>query len=315
VAVWLGKGGIVKSRLGITRTAIAAAFAAASGLAFAVDELEPNASIATAQRLQVVPGVSLEVKGVMGNAIGIVVADVDFYVFEGREKDKVTIDIDGGMKRQFGGRSVDTIVAIFGPGGTLLDQNTDAGFPVDPGSAEAPNGQFDARIDNFVLPATGAYTIGVSSYPRTFQNGGTLSENTLSSTANGTYTLVISLERSMLQINIDIKPGTDGEPSPINPKSKGNTPVALLSSLEFDTADVDQQSLRFGARGDESSLLRCNKGYTDVNADGKPDLLCHFDTQTAGFAPGDAKGIVTGSLKDGRQFEGHDVIKIVPVKQ
>jgi Bacterial pre-peptidase C-terminal domain len=312
VAVWFGKGGIVKPRLGITRTAIAAALAAASGLAFAVDELEPNASIATAQRLVIGPDSRAEVTGVIGNATGLVIADVDFYVFQGRAGDLVTIDIDGGMKPRFSGlRSVDTIVALFGPGGKKLADNNDVGLPLDPGSVH----QFDARIDNFKLPANGTYAIGVSSNPRHFLDGGALGDNTLGRDANGSYTLVISgVSPSLLRINVGIK-GANGEPAPINPKSKGNVPVMLLSSAEFNAADVDPQSLRFGAKGDESSLLRCNKGYTDVNGDGKPDLICHFDTQTAGFGPGDAKGIVTGSLKDGRQFEGHDVIKIVPVKQ
>jgi hypothetical protein len=310
----------MKWTLGIPKMAIAAAFAAASGasgLAFAIDEVEPNGTLAAAQRLQVIPGVSLELKAVMGNATGLIVADVDFYVFEGREKDKVTIDIDGGMKPRIFGvptpRMVDTNVALFGPGGALLSQKTD-GIPVDPGSSEAVNGHFDARIDSFELPATGTYAIGVSSENRTFRSDGTLDSNTLGANANGSYTLVITLERSMLQIAIDIKPGNGGEAAPVNPKGKGNIPVALLSSAEFNAAETDQNSLRFGAKGTEASLLRCDKGDADVDADGRPDLVCHFDNQTAGFAPGNLKGIITGSLKDGRRFEGSDLVKIVPVK-
>jgi Bacterial pre-peptidase C-terminal domain len=302
----------VNSNSGIRKTAITAAFLAAfgaSGLAFAIYEIEPNGSIATAQRLEIGHGGSAEVTAMLGNSTGLIVADVDFYVFEGREGDLVTLDIDGGMKLPgSGARSVDTVLAIFGPGG--WSQNDDAS--VDSGSTH----RFDARIDNFRLPATGTYLVGVSSYPRYFREDGTLTSNSLNSTSNGTYTLLISgVTPPLLQINVDVKPGNTDEAAPINPKSKGNIPVALLSSSDFNAPEVDEQSLRFGAQGDEASLLRCNKGDTDVNADGKRDLVCHFDTQTAGFEPGDLEGIVKGSLKDGRRFEGRGLLKVVPVKR
>ncbi|HSA90500.1 MAG TPA: hypothetical protein VLF42_11435, partial [Burkholderiales bacterium] len=124
----------MKSKLGIRRTAIAAAFVAAFGassLAFAIYEIEPNTTMATAQRLEIGDGGSVEVSAVLGNSIGGVVADVDFYVFEGQAGDVVTIDIDGGMKPRFSGlRSVDTIVALFGLGGRILTENNDAALPV-----------------------------------------------------------------------------------------------------------------------------------------------------------------------------------------
>ena len=238
--------------------------------------------------------------------------DVDFYVFEGRAGDLVTIDIDNGMKVRFSGlRNVDTIVALFGPGGRRLIENNDAALPLDAGSVH----QFDARIDNYKLPENGRYVVGVSSNPRNFLDDGVLASNTLGRDANGTYTLLISgVTPSLLRIDVEVRPGTPDAGAPLNAKSRGNTPVALLSSPEFDPAEVDQQTLRFGARGDEASFLRCHKGFADANADGKPDLLCHFDTQAAGFRTGDVAGIVTGRLKDGRRFEGRDALKLVPVK-
>lgn len=313
-------------KLRIGRTAITAAFLAASGAsgpAFAVGEIEPNASIATAQRLTIGPDGTAEVNGVIGNATGLVVADVDFYAFDGRAGDEVTIDIDGGMKRIPGvfvfppPREVDTIVALFAEGGKLLAQNNDAELPLDAGSEKALNGQFDARIDKVILPATGRYTVGVSSNPRFFLDDGTLGSNDLGRNANGSYTLLISgVTPSMIRIDAEIRVGgTPEDGAPVNPRSKGNIPVALLSSPEFDTPEVDQQSLRFGARGDEASWLRCNKADMDLNADGKPDLVCHFDTQKAAFEAGSIEGIVTGSLKDGRRFEGRSPRKIVPVKR
>lgn len=315
MAVSYIQGCDVSSNLGFGGTAITLAFAAiltANGPARAVNEQEPNASLATAQRLEIGPDGRVEVTGAIGNATGLVIADVDFYAFEGRAGDVVTIDINNGMKARFSGlRNVDTIVALFGPGGKLLIENNDAPLPLDSGSVH----QFDARIDKYKLTANGTHVVGVSSNPRNFLDGGWLASNTLGLNANGTYTLVISgVSPSLVRIGIEVKPGTSDEGAPVNLKSRGNTPVALLSAPEFDPAEVDHQSLRFGARGDEPSYLRCNKGYGDANADGKPDLLCHFDTQTAGFKAGDVVGIVTGYLKNGRRFEGRDVLKLVPVK-
>ena len=146
-------------------------------------------------------------------------------------------------------------------------------------------------------------------------DGGTLMSNTLNATSNGTYTLLISgVTPSMLHINVEVKPAPAARLLRSTPSRRAIS-VALLSSSEFNAPEVDEQSLRFGAQGDEASLLRCNKGDTDVNADGKRDLVCHFDTQTASFEPGDLEGIVKGGLKDGRRFEGRGLLKVVPVKR
>ena len=40
-------------------------------------------------------------------------------------------------------------------------------------------------------------------------------------------------------------------------------------------------SLTFGHSGDEKSLAFCDPGGQDVNGDGLPDLVCHFDNQLA----------------------------------
>jgi hypothetical protein len=112
-----------------------------------------------------------------------------------------------------------------------------------------------------------------------------------------------------LTVPIDIRPG--GTPNPINPRSQGSIPVAILSTPVFDApGQVDQLSLRFGPTGDENSLLRCHP--EDVNQDGRFDLLCHFDTQRAAFAEGDVAGIVKGQTLTGRPIRGMDSVRIVP---
>jgi hypothetical protein len=292
-----------------------AALLALPGLAWAASEREANHPVANAQTLEIgsitVDGVATTgaiVDGVIGNLAGPAVLDTDYYVFEGQAGDVVTVDIDGGMG---GLRSVDTILAIFGPGPgyQVLRQKDD--IARDAGSISP----FDARIDNFVLPASGMYVVGVSSTPRLFApaGGGTTSDSLNSARANGDYTLIVSgVSIAVLQISIELKPGSN-EVAPINPKSKGKVPVALLGAANFAVDDVDTSSVTFGHSGNEASLSKCGTP-TDVNGDLFPDLVCHFENQRAVWEPTDDEGILRGKLANGKKFEGRGWLKVVPVK-
>lgn len=298
--------------------AVAAALflaAGATNVAFALDEVEPNNSLLTAQRLFVTSS-SLQVDGKIGETspLATPVGDVDFFSFEAQEGDVLTVDIDQGMKPKDPlQRSVDTILAIFGP---LPDVRRVAEH-LDMDRSQAPDDGSDdfrdARIVNFRAAVSGTYVVGVSSKPRSFINGGgVLNPTDLRGNSNGSYKLIISGVTPLVQqINIEVKPGTD-EDAPVNPKAKGNIPVALLSSKAFDALKVKAESLTFGSTGDEKSWLRCHKEGVDINADGYKDLVCHFDNVAAEWQTDDVMGIVKGSTVDGRQFEGRGRLKIVP---
>jgi hypothetical protein len=267
-------------------------------------ESEVNDLIASAQRIEAPHG-NAAVTAVLGRTSGTAINDLDFYSFSGQEGDVVTLDIDGGMG---GLKNVDTVIALFDNNGKILRMNDDAAS-IDEGSIS----RYDSRIDNFRLPATGSYVVGVSSYPRYFLTGGSVSNPTR--LQNGDYSLVISgLTPPVQQINIDIKPGNDGL-APINPKSRGKIPVAILSSKDFNALNADLASLTFGATGDEASLSHCNPEGVDINHDGFVDLLCHFENQLAGFEKGDLEGILSGKQLDGSRFEGRSFLKIVPEKR
>src|SRR6266704_266835 len=306
-----------------TRFAAMAAFLAASvasQAAFAIVESEDNNTIATAQPLAISGG-SVEVNAILGNG-SLGTNDVDFYSFYGHMDDVVTIDIDGGMKSD--GSGVDTYIAIFKPDSTILQANDDGGI-LDLGSVST----LDSLISNIRLPVTGTYTVGVTSsaHPFLATGGGTVGSSGFNMNLTGSYTLVISGVSDPVQpapapapapvvqqINIEIRPGTPEQP-PINPKSKGSIPVALLSHSGFDAFGVDTQSLTFGHSGNEHSLIRCFKETRDVDGDGRPDLLCHFDNEKTEFEPSDAAGIVKGRMAAGGQFEGQGYLKVVPVKR
>lgn len=306
------------------RYAVAAAFAAASGssnMALAVEETD-NDFFARPQQLVVDDSGTVTVTGAVGITAKTspVVPDIDYYSFRAREGSKVDIDIDFGFKGTSApDRSVDTIIAIWGPN-KFFDKSDD---PRTGDAGSTPIGcctHRDARLDQVVLPASGVYTVGVTSggvsggVPRMFQPDGTATAFIPGSTSNGSYTLIIrGVESPVLQIGIDIRPGATSI-ARINPKSRGSIPVALISSKDFNALNVDSGSVRFGPTGTEATALRCGKGGEDVDADGLLDLVCHFDNQAANFDESDEHGIVTGTIK-GMSFEGRKNLKVIPVKR
>jgi hypothetical protein len=298
----------------VVATAVLAALAL-SGTALAVDEVEPNQPIQMAQRLIIPASGSITVNGVVGVLSGTAVQDVDFYSFIGKAGDVVTIDIDGGFRA--GKRDVDTWIAIFGPGPsfTMKAWNDDASV-IDEGSAS----RLDSRIEKFQLDTDGVWTVGVTGLKRRLTDGGVYASGFTVVDAfrgNGDYTLTISgVTPSVQQISIDVKPGTSGDPAPVNPKAKGTIPVALLSSAQFNALDIktDAKSLTFGRTGSEESLRKCGEQGEDVNGDGRLDLVCHFENQVAKFTAEDDRGTVRGMTKAGLPFEGHGMLKVVPVK-
>ena len=96
----------------------------------------------------------------------------------------------------------------------------------------------------------------------------------------------VLLQPILLTVPIDIKPGSDT--NPINLKSKGKIPVAILSTTAFDaTQELDENTITFGKAGAENSRAKCSKDTEDVNGDALLDLVCHFNTADTGFEEGD----------------------------
>ena len=119
------------------------------------------------------------------------------------------------------------------------------------------------------------------------------------------------LQRLFIPVNIDIKPG--GFPNSVNLGSNGSIPVAILSTATFNApALINRSTLTFGRTGDEHSLLRSS--IEDVNKDGRPDIICQFDTNLVAFQQQDTIGILKGLTNTGQPIRGTDSIRIVPPK-
>ena len=119
-----------------------------------------------------------------------------------------------------------------------------------------------------------------------------------------------SLSRS---ISIDIKPGSDE--NPINLKSNGNIPVAIITTsiangdeFDFDATTVDPLSVEFGPDGAKECHGRGH--IEDFDHDGDLDMVLHFRTQETGIQSGDVEAILTGSTYEGINISGSDIITV-----
>lgn len=125
------------------------------------------------------------------------------------------------------------------------------------------------------------------------------------SVTSETVQVAIELEQ---MVTLKIKPGD--EQSTINFKNMGIIPVAVFSVAGFDAPiEIDQSSLTFGRTGNEESVVNCTVDE-DVNWDGLRDLVCHVDTELAGFQQGDSKGVLKGETFMGNPILGIDFVRV-----
>jgi hypothetical protein len=130
-------------------------------------------------------------------------------------------------------------------------------------------------------------------------------------------------KEEIITVGLDIKPGSC--PNPLNVKSKGVLPVAVLGSEEFDVSSIDVTSIRLaGVAPIRSSYEDVSTSVSDSNEcecstqgpDGFTDLKLKFETQkiveTIGeVSHGDELVLeLTGVLSDETPIEGSDCIII-----
>jgi hypothetical protein len=132
----------------------------------------------------------------------------------------------------------------------------------------------------------------------------------------------------------DIKPG--GCPNPINGKSRGVLPAAVLGTDEVDVTLINTASLRLGTGMSNDVAYPIRHSFEDVGApfignvvncrscseegpDGYLDLTLKFSTQEVfsiiGNTSGDITLVIHGAFTDGTEFEGEDVVITVPKKK
>jgi hypothetical protein len=109
------------------------------------------------------------------------------------------------------------------------------------------------------------------------------------------------------EVIVDVKP--QGSPNPVNPRSRGVVPVAVLTTASFDAATIDPATARFGPA--EAPAAHPGGHLEDVDGDGDVDLLLHFRTQATGIQCGDTAATLTAETAGGDAVSGSDAIVTV----
>lgn len=135
-----------------------------------------------------------------------------------------------------------------------------------------------------------------------------------------------------IPVFVDIKPGSC--PNPLNLKSKGGLPVAILGTEDIDVTTIDPATIRLSREGIEEGVSPLRWAYEDaatpfegelcdchdLNGDGYMDLTLKFDTQELvatlsleAEAGNTIPLILTGNLKEeegGTAIKGSDCVRI-----
>jgi hypothetical protein len=155
---------------------------------------------------------------------------------------------------------------------------------------------------------------------------------------------LLTLEKAVPEltprVGFDIKPGSC--PNPINVKSKGALPAAIMGTAALDVTQLDPETLRLRLKGTEGPLVAPLRwALADVGepfvpyagkedcfadciwcscADGFMDLVFHFDTQEVVAALGEVSDEdclvveIIGNFQEeynGTSFVGEDVVRIL----
>ncbi len=140
----------------------------------------------------------------------------------------------------------------------------------------------------------------------------------------------------LVPVLVDIKPGS--ERNPVNVKSKGVLPVAVLGTEELDVTRIDPDTIRLGRAGIAEGVAPVRWRYEDVGSpfdgspanhhdldgDGRPDLLLKFRTRALietldlrEVAGQTIPLVLTGNLKEeysGTAVEGRDSAHILRMR-
>ncbi|MFC4548970.1 MULTISPECIES: hypothetical protein [Halorussus] len=96
----------------------------------------------------------------------------------------------------------------------------------------------------------------------------------------------------------------------VNPESNGRIQVALRSSATFDATTLNVGTATFGPNDAHPKHAET----TDVNGDGRPDLLLHFRVADTGVSWETGTMTLEAETDEGRTVTGEVEVKVVPQK-
>jgi subtilisin family serine protease len=141
--------------------------------------------------------------------------------------------------------------------------------------------------------------------------------NRLSDIGTGSPDLLLN---SLAPVRVDLLPGSDENPLALT--REGLLPVAILGSEDLDALSIAPSTLTLGDEtGADAVVARRANGTwmatrTDVNSDGRADLVVHFrisDLVEGGdLSPSTTRLFLNGRLSDGWPIRGSDSVRVVP---
>jgi len=114
---------------------------------------------------------------------------------------------------------------------------------------------------------------------------------------------VRNMKATTIIVDIDIMPGSS--PNNINLQSKGQVPIVVFTTDDFDAYDVELISCEFAG----AYPLRWK--MEDIDEDGRDDMLLHFLIQELKLTEGPTEATFKGKTFDGIQIIGTDSVDIV----
>jgi hypothetical protein len=114
-------------------------------------------------------------------------------------------------------------------------------------------------------------------------------------------------------VSFDITP--EKTPNCVNPTKKGTLTAAILGSATLNTNLINNGTMRIDDDDNPTTdgVAASKSSKSDVNRDGRQDLVLQFDTQllnNAGLLVHGATLYVTAALSDGTMILGSDVIHL-----
>jgi hypothetical protein len=110
-----------------------------------------------------------------------------------------------------------------------------------------------------------------------------------------------------VRVTVDVKPGDT--PTTLEPKRQGMVPIAILSTKDFDAAQIDIDTARAGATGVEATAFK--HMLEDVDRDKDVDLLMLFRVADLGLTC-QSKGVTVKAKTDkGQSIEGTETVTMV----
>ena len=112
---------------------------------------------------------------------------------------------------------------------------------------------------------------------------------------------------TVIRVTIDVKPGDT--PTTLEPKRQGMVPIAILSTKDFDAAQIDPATIRAGATGTEASIFRSM--MEDVDHDKDVDLLLLFPVPQLLLTCNTKSVMVKAKTAKGQDVEGSEAVTMV----